>query len=80
MLVPDLLGRLTILNAANEVALHLGEWPEVKEVEGWPNLKSEQRLPQKFIAPHDAIWDRAGNIYVVEWIYGGRVTKLRRVT
>ena len=31
----------------------------------------------KFVAPHSAIFDHAGNIFVVEWVEVGRVTKLR---
>ena len=30
----------------------------------------------KFVHPHDACFDADGNIFVVEWVKGGRVTKL----
>ena len=33
----------------------------------------------KFNSPHSATADTLGNIYVVEWITGGRVTKLEKV-
>ena len=33
----------------------------------------------KFIHPHDACFDPAGNIYVVEWVEGGRITFLKKV-
>ena len=33
----------------------------------------------RFIHPHDACFDKAGNIYTVEWVVGGRVTKLTKV-
>lgn len=33
----------------------------------------------KFVAPHGASFDHAGNIFVVEWVEVGRVTKLRKV-
>ena len=36
-------------------------------------------VPGKFICPHGACFDHAGNIYVVEWVEVGRVTKLRKV-
>ncbi|MEI2701475.1 MAG: hypothetical protein V9E83_03630 [Baekduia sp.] len=32
----------------------------------------DQFLPGKFICPHSAIWDHAGNIFVVEWVEVGR--------
>ena len=33
----------------------------------------------KFVAPHGACFDHEGNIFVVEWVEIGRVTKLRRL-
>lgn len=36
--------------------------------------------PGRFIHPHDACYDRAGNIFVVEWVPTGRVTFLRKVS
>lgn len=80
LLVPDLYGRVTILDKNNEVVAHLGEYPGVNKMEGWPNLPHDQRIPGKFNSPHGANWDKAGNIFVAEWIPDGRVTKLRRVT
>ena len=34
----------------------------------------------RFVHPHSAKFDRQGNIYVVEWVPIGRVSKLRPVT
>lgn len=79
LLIPDLYGRVTIFDRDNKLITHLGDNPGVEKTEGYPNLPSDQRIPGKFISPHGAIWDRAGNIYVVEWVNDGRVTKLRRV-
>ena len=39
----------------------------------------DQLAPGQFCTPHGAIWDRAGNIFVAEWLPYGRVTKLRHV-
>jgi hypothetical protein len=47
--------------------------------ESFPDVPREKRVEGEFIAPHDAIWDRDGNIYVVEWVPDGRVSKWRRV-
>lgn len=79
LLIPDLFGRVTIFNGENELITHLGENPDVQTTEGYPNLPHEQRVPGKFISPHGAIWDHAGNIVVVEWVNDGRITMLRRV-
>lgn len=79
LLVPDLFGRLTIFGENDELILHLGDNPGVEGKPGYPNLPAADRVPGKFISPHAAMWDRTGNIYVVEWISTGRVTKLQRI-
>lgn len=79
LLVPDLHGRVTILDGKNDVITHLGDNPDVQKREGYPNLPHGERTPGKFISPHGACWDKAGNIFVAEWVNDGRVTKLRRV-
>ena len=33
----------------------------------------------KFVHPHDACFDPDGNVFVVEWVVGGRVTRLRKL-
>jgi len=42
-------------------------------------LSREHFTPGKFVAPHGACFDHKGNIFVVEWVEVGRVTKLRKV-
>jgi hypothetical protein len=77
-LVADLAGRITILNAKNEVLTHIGDNPN----EG---LRAQNGVPREqwrdgcFTAPHFAKWDAQGNLYVLDWNYLGRVTKLERV-
>jgi hypothetical protein len=79
LLIPDLYGRLTIFDKDNRLVTHLGENPGIEKAAGWPNVPHEQRLAGRFNSPHMAIWDRSGNIFCVEWIPDGRVTKLQRV-
>jgi DNA-binding beta-propeller fold protein YncE len=79
LLIPDLHGRVTILNAKNELITHLGDNPGIEKTEGWPNLPKETWQPGKFIAPHSACWDGNGDMYVTEWIRIGRITKLRHM-
>ncbi len=76
LLIPDLHGRVTIFDSQNKLIAHLGDQPEVWKQEGWPNLPHEQRHAGLFNSPHMACFDQHGNIYVVEWIHDGRVTKL----
>ena len=80
LLIPDLHGRVTIFDKHNKLIAHLGDTPGVEKTEGYPNLPHEKRIPGQFISPHGAIWDHTGNIYVVEWINDGRITKLRHIS
>jgi hypothetical protein len=76
LLVPDLESRVTILDQNNKLIVHLGDGGHYKDVRGKPR---EAFTPGKFVAPHSAYYDHEGNIFVVEWVEVGRVTKLRRV-
>lgn len=76
--VPDLGARVTLLNADNKVIEHLGD----DSASDWKKTRTMPRdkfTPGKFVAPHGAAFDHAGNIFVVEWVEVGRVTKLRKV-
>jgi DNA-binding beta-propeller fold protein YncE len=79
LLIPDLFGRVTIFDANDHLITHLGDNPGVETRDGYPNLGRAERRAGRFISPHAAIWDHAGNIFVVEWIADGRITKLRRL-
>lgn len=80
VVIPDLHGRVTLLDSDNQVAQHLGD----SNAPGWNNpLRTRPRdafIPGQFICPHGACFDRDGNIFVVEWVEVGRVTKLRKVS
>jgi len=79
LVVPELVARLSILDSDNKLAAQFGENDSVSSQEGWPNNR-EWVVPGRFNSPHGAAADAQGNIYVVEWITGGRVTKLERVS
>ena len=78
LLIPDLAARVTLMDKNNRVILHLGE-----DASGtWQELRKQSRdrfTPGKFVSPHGACFDHDGNIFVVEWVEIGRVTKLRNV-
>jgi len=83
MIVSDLHARLTILGRGNRVIAQLGDDPEWRK-EVLANNFAMRGNPQrwregKFIHPHDACFDEAGNIYVAEWVPRGRVSFLRHV-
>ena len=72
-------GRVTLIDGTNQVVDHLGD----SNPANWNNpLRRESRekfVPGQFICPHGACFDHEGNIFVVEWVEVGRVTKLRKV-
>jgi sugar lactone lactonase YvrE len=78
MVVPDLASRVTLIDRENRVIEHLGEDKESDSRKLRTKARTEF-LPGKFVCPHSACFDHEGNIFVVEWVEVGRVTKLRKV-
>jgi hypothetical protein len=76
--VPELKARLSILDEHDRLVIRLGENDANCNSAGWPNLPAAQILPGKFNSPHAAAVDSHGNVYVVEWILGGRIIKLAK--
>lgn len=84
MLCPDLHARITLLDKDNKVITHLGydqQWTTQVLGDGKFPVRGNPALwqPGSFIHPHDACFDHAGNIFVVEWVPTGRVSFLRKV-
>jgi len=84
MLVPDLHARVTLLDGENRVIAHLADdvsWRnQVLDKKIGMRNRADLWRPGKFIHPHDACFDDDGNIFVAEWVVGGRVTQLRKVS
>lgn len=89
--IPDLFTRVSIFDKDNKKLIDLGDYVEGQaltawgdfgtkyaDLDGYPNIPHEKRYQDKFISPHSLWVDRQGNIYVVEWINDGRVTKLTK--
>jgi len=76
--VPDLHGRVVILNKDNTIISVLGNNPD-------PKLGRNFRIPQEqwqegiFSGTHGSYWDADGNLYVQDWNMSGRIIKLVRV-
>jgi len=79
--------RVTILDRADQLVEHMGANPganpEARARDGWPNARNvdgdlvRRRSNQgKFNSPHTLAADAEGNLYVTEWLIGGRLTKL----
>lgn len=69
--------RLTIVDPEDHVVAVLGKNDQVCSRAGFPNERTLVE-PGRFVAPHSVAADVTGNLYVVEWITGGRITKLLR--
>ena len=80
LVVPELRGsRVTILDADDNPVCYLGESTGAFKLrEGWPNVPHETLITGKFNSPHGLAVDTDGNIFVAEWLVGGRINKLVR--
>lgn len=87
LIVAELRARLAVLDAADQLVCYLGDNSEVCDAPGWPNARDERDVPcrstrltaGKFNSPHGIAADSAGDIYVAEWLIGGRMTKLEKL-
>ncbi len=76
--VPDLHGRLVILDKSNTIIAVLGHNAD-------PNTRMNFNVPQEqwkegiFSGTHGSSWDADGNLYVQDWNVSGRIMKLVRV-
>jgi 6-bladed beta-propeller len=76
--VPDLHGRLVILDKSNTIMAVLGHNAD-------PAKRANYNVPQKewiegvFSGTHGSSWDKEGNLYVQDWNVAGRIMKLVRV-
>ena len=76
--VPDLHGRVVILDKSNTIIAVLGHNAD-------PKMRSNYNVPQAkwiegiFSGTHGSSWDKDGNLYVQDWNVAGRIMKLVRV-
>ena len=78
MVVPDLFARVTLMDRENRIIEHLGD-DSSSDYMATRKLSRDHFQPGKFVCPHGACFDHEGNIFVVEWVEVGRVSKLRHV-
>ena len=87
MVVAELQARLTVIDGDDNLVGYLGWDEDAPSREGWPNVGAADELPRrpntltegKLNSPHGIAADRHGNLYVPEWLIGGRFTKLVKV-
>jgi len=76
--VPDLHGRLVILDKSNTIIAVLGHNSDPKTRVNF-NVPQSQWIEGIFSGTHGSYWDKDGNLYVQDWNVSGRIMKLVRV-
>lgn len=76
--VPDLQGRVVILDKSNTIIAVLGHNPD-RQKGGSFNVPQDQWVEGIFSGTHGSYWDAEGNLYVQDWNVSGRIMKLVRV-
>jgi hypothetical protein len=76
--IPDLHGRLVILDKSNTIMAVLGHNPD-GETRVNHNVPQEKWIEGIFNGTHGSAWDAAGNLYIQDWNVSGRIMKLVRV-
>ena len=83
-IIAELRSRLAVVDKNDNLVNYLFPNPDAPSMDGWPNETGENGTlqrpsslePRKFNSPHGMTVDNFGNIYVAEWLIGGRFTKL----
>jgi hypothetical protein len=76
--VPDLHGRVVILDKSNTIMAVLGHNADPKK-RGVNGVKQADWIEGVFSGTHGSYWDKDGNLYVQDWNVEGRIMKLVRV-
>ncbi len=76
--VPDLHGRLVILDKSNTIIAVLGHNANPKTRVNF-GVPQDQWIEGIFSGTHGSYWDKDGNLYVQDWNVSGRIMKLVRV-
>lgn len=76
--VPDLHGRLVILDKTNTIIAVLGNNPDPAKGRSY-RIEQANWVEGVFSGTHGSYWDKEGNLYVQDWNISGRIMKLARV-
>ncbi len=76
--VPDLHGRVVILDKSNTIIAVLGHNPDPAKGRSY-NIPQSEWIEGVFSGTHGSYWDQDGNLYVQDWNVSGRIIKLVRV-
>ncbi|MGO8825615.1 MAG: hypothetical protein ACLQU9_10300 [Acidimicrobiales bacterium] len=90
LVIAELYSRLALLDSDDELVGYIGGDEVAREDHGWParpgwpNALDDQgraqapdpALPERLNSPHSVTVDADGNLYISEWLIGGRYSKL----
>jgi hypothetical protein len=76
--VPDLHGRVVILDKNNTICAVLGHNNDASKGRSY-GIRQAQWIEGVFSGTHGSYWDNDGNLYVQDWNVDGRIIKLVRV-
>jgi hypothetical protein len=76
--VPDLHGRVVILDKSNTIMAVLGHNADPAQRMNF-NVTQDKWIEGVFSGTHGSYWDKDGNLYVQDWNVAGRIIKLVRV-
>ena len=76
--VPDLHGRVVILDKSNTICAVLGHNNDPGNGRSY-GIPQEKWVEGVFSGTHGSYWDNEGNLYVQDWNVSGRIIKLVRV-
>ena len=76
--VPDLHGRVVILDKTNTIIAVLGHNPNAGKGKSY-RIRQSEWVEGVFSGTHGSYWDAEGNLFVQDWNVDGRIMKLQRV-
>jgi hypothetical protein len=77
-LIPELQGRVTVLNKDGSIAAQLGDNPDAKQRANF-GLAQDQWKDGICNSPHGGSIDKDGNLLIAEWSAFGHLHKFARV-
>jgi sugar lactone lactonase YvrE len=78
LVVADLAGRISLFDKDDQLIAHLGDNPDEKK-RAQNGIQRADWRDGEFLSPHGVCVDQKGDIYVLDWNFLGRFSKLRKL-